>query len=246
MNDQAKVIVTFNFGDTPETYGIEVMSQAEYLLRPGSSILAFPTSLPIPSISKDLAVMPAAIVDTGAVNRHRNIRCGLRRIHRRERQRASGRFNADLKSLRCQAAPHPQRSRQASSIRTSQIKYCQLRWPRRCSCQCRRTTSASRRPASRSRCADSKSLGPVAQRSAQPFAERHAEAHLRPLDQRARHMAIEHLAQRPFALPVADLHRAAAGARRTRPPGDRAAARAPPAPTAMLARSTLVRMSSGR
>src|ERR1700733_10708806 len=37
-------------------------------------------------------------------------------------------------------------------------------------------------------------LGPVAQRSAQPFAERNAEAHLRPLDQGGRDVTIEELA----------------------------------------------------
>ncbi len=67
---------------------------------------------------------------------------------------------------------------------------------------------------------------PVAQRSAQPGVDRHAEAHLRPLDQRARDVAVEHPAQEPLALAAA-ASCAAAGARRTRRPDDRGAARAP-------------------
>ena len=35
--------------------------------------------------------------------------------------------------------PGNQRSRQASNISTSHSRYCQLRWPLRCSAQCRRT-----------------------------------------------------------------------------------------------------------
>jgi len=46
---------------------------------------------------------------------------------------------------------------------------------------------------------------PLPQRPAQPVVERHAEAHLAPLHQLARHMAIEDLAQRPLAAALANL-----------------------------------------
>jgi hypothetical protein len=46
---------------------------------------------------------------------------------------------------------HAQRSRQASSIKMFQSKYCQFRPPSRCSCQNRRTVPGSSNPASRNR-----------------------------------------------------------------------------------------------
>src|SRR6185295_2699135 len=47
------------------------------------------------------------------------------------------------------------------------------------------------------------SFGPLAQRPAQPFAERNAETHLRSFDQRGRNVAIKHLPQDPFADAIA-------------------------------------------
>src|SRR5690606_37851741 len=48
-------------------------------------------------------------------------------------------------------------------------------------------------------------IGPVAQRTAQPLVDRYTKALLRPLDQLAGHMPVQHLAQRPLGLAVADL-----------------------------------------
>ena len=126
--------------------------------------------------------------------------------------------------------PGAQRSRQASNISTSHSRYCQLRCPLRCSAQCRRTQAASNKPGLAQALFRQQRFRPVPQRSAQPFAERNAEAHLRALDQFRRHMAIEHLPQQPLALAAAYFRRLRQRAKQIRPPGDRAAARAPPAP----------------
>src|SRR5579871_2087209 len=48
-------------------------------------------------------------------------------------------------------------------------------------------------------------LRPVAQRTAQPTRQRHTEAHLRTIDQVARHVAVEHAAQQPLRLAAAHL-----------------------------------------
>src|SRR6516164_5396511 len=42
------------------------------------------------------------------------------------------------------------------------------------------------------------SLGPIAQRPTQPFAQRNAKSHLRPLDERAWHVPVQDLPQNPF------------------------------------------------
>ena len=43
-------------------------------------------------------------------------------------------------------------------------------------------------------------LRPGAQRTPEPLSDRQREAHLRPLDQMLRHVAVKHLTQQPFAL----------------------------------------------
>src|SRR5213596_2261051 len=49
-------------------------------------------------------------------------------------------------------------------------------------------------------------LGPFAQRPTQPRVNRDAEPHLRTFDQIGRHVSVEKLSKKPFALAAADLH----------------------------------------
>src|SRR4051794_9021229 len=46
-------------------------------------------------------------------------------------------------------------------------------------------------------------LGPVAQRAAQPDVDRHTETHLWSINEFARHVFVQHLAEDPFAVTVA-------------------------------------------
>ncbi len=48
-------------------------------------------------------------------------------------------------------------------------------------------------------------LGPIAQRPAQPFAQRNTKSHLRPFDERAWNVPVQHLPQNPFCGVVTDL-----------------------------------------
>ena len=98
---------------------------------------------------------------------------------------------------------YPQRSRHASSISTSQSKYCQLCLPARCSAQVRRTSVTLTRPPSRRRFSESRFSAHSRNGPRSHSASGIAETCFRPLDQLARHMAVEHLAQRPLADAVA-------------------------------------------
>ena len=81
--------------------------------------------------------------------------------------------------------------------------------------------------------------------AAEPGADRRHEPHLRPIEDVAGQIPLHRLLHQPFALPAAHPHADAAASRQIRPGDGRAAARAPPGSTAMLVRSTLVRMSPG-
>ena len=99
-----------------------------------------------------------------------------------------GRYQVGLEFSGSCSKVYAHRSRQASSISTSQSRYCQLRLPSRCSCQSRRTTLGSSNAASRNRFSFSKVSAQSRNGPRSHSPKRNAKSHFRPFDKcRAEH-----------------------------------------------------------